>query len=296
MEPKILWTYLNIADPIVAWEAYRGVLISPDCYRIEDNPAISFWQLKFLKNIESNKSINELKLEMIRQQFYSQKISRFRGFYYFEDKETAEKAANLWGVEYMNPFCLAQVAIDAKSLYSKMDSNWITYYLSKDNANDDWMHKYWRGDICPHFDSPIWELLVVARGYILGTELRSRAYENIKNNNPTTILSMLEQARIAALLDSDLGHTAPYIIQLGTNRYKVDFIMDMHDAKNDNYLHRLKQYMENPENKSRINYEDLKLIDRYNKFSVLDARVKSFEFSIPSNLNMYFDIKKLSHE
>lgn len=43
MEPKILWTYLNIADPIVAWETYRGVLISPDCYRIEDNPAISFW-------------------------------------------------------------------------------------------------------------------------------------------------------------------------------------------------------------------------------------------------------------
>lgn len=76
MEPKILWTYLNIADPIVAWETYRGVLISPDCYRIEDNPAISFWQLKFFKNIESNKSINELKLEMIRQQFYSQKISR----------------------------------------------------------------------------------------------------------------------------------------------------------------------------------------------------------------------------
>lgn len=295
MEPKIVWTYLNIADPIVAWETYRGVLISPDCYKIEDNPAISFWQLKFLKNIESRQSINELKLELIRQEFYPNKISRFRGFYYFESQETAEKAANLWGVEYMNPFCLTQVGIDTKSLYSKMNSNWITYYLPKDNTNNDWMHKYWQGAICPHFDSPIWELLVVARGYIYGTELRRLAYENIKRNNPTTILPMLEQARLAAWLGSDLGHTAPHIIQLDTNRYKVGYVMDMRDAKNEKYLHNLKQYIENPENKSSINYKDLGLINEYDKFSVPDARIKNFEFSIPTELNMYFDIKKLSH-
>lgn len=294
MGPKIVWTYLNIVDPIVAWETYRGVLISPDCYKIEDNPAISFWQLKFLKNIKATQSINELKLEMIRQQFYPEKISRFRGFYYFENKETAIKAADLWGVKYMNPFCLAEVGIDDKSLYSKMDSNWITYYLSKDSANDDWMHKYWQGEVCPHFDFPIWELLVVARGYILGTELRNRAYENIRNNNPTTILPMLEQARIAAWLGSDLGHIAPHITQLGTNQYKVGYIMDMRDAKNDEYLDRLKQYVENPENKSGINNKDLGLINKYYKFSVPDTRIKNFEFSIPPELNIYFDIKKLS--
>ena len=42
-------------------------------------------------------------------------------------------------------------------------------------------------------------------------------------------------------------------------------------------------------------YLDLGLINEYDKFSVPDARIKNFEFSIPTELNMYFDIKKLSH-
>lgn len=296
MVTKIVWTYLNIADPVVAWETYRGILISPDCYKINDNPALSFWQLKLLKNMQSIQAINEIKLEIVRQQFYSDKISRFRGFYYFENQEIAEEAAKLWKIAYVNPFCLIEVGIDTNSMYSRMDSNWITYYLARENSNDDWMHNYWKGEVCPHYESPIWELLVATRGYIFETELKQRAYENIKNNNPTTILPMLEQARLAAYLESDLGHICPYIIKSDTNLYKVIYVMDMHDAKNPEYLNKLKNYIEDPKNASSINYEDLKLIDKYNKFSVLDARIKNFEFAIPNELNVYFDIKRLSHQ
>ena len=32
---KTVWVYLDISDPLVAWETYRGILISPDCYLIE---------------------------------------------------------------------------------------------------------------------------------------------------------------------------------------------------------------------------------------------------------------------
>lgn len=295
MDTKIVWTYLNITDPLVAWETYRGILISPDCYSIENNPAISFWQIKFLKNIQSVQSINELKLEIIRQKFYPNKVSRFRGFYYFENLETAQIAADLWKIEYMNPFCLAKVGIDPNSTYSKMDSNWITFYLPKENQNDDWIHGYWQGEVCPEYNRPIWELLVVARGFILGTELRECAYEHIKNNNPTTILPMLEQARLAAWLGSDLGHVTPYIIQLDTNRFKVKDMMDMRDAENPEYLEKLRKYIENPANKGSIRYSDLKLIDRYEKFTILDTRKRNFEFSLPDEINVDFNIHKLAH-
>lgn len=293
MPIKNLWVYLNITDPIVAWETYRGILISPDCYLLENNPAISFWQLKFLKNMESIKSINEIKIESIRQQYYPDKISRFRGFYYFENKETAQKAANLWKLDYMNPFCLTQVAINSNSAYSKLDSNWITYYLPKENPNDDWIHSYWKGEICPKYEEPIWELLVVAKGFIIGTELRKQAYENIKNNNPTTILPLLEQARIAAWLNSDLGHITPYITNLGANKYKVQHIINMRDAKNPKYLDKLKKYSENPLNKDFINHKDLGLINKYQIFNVPDTRIKDFEFTIPTNIN--FSLNNLSH-
>lgn len=295
MNAKTVWTYLNITDPLVAWETYRGILISPDCYPIENNPAISFWQIKFLKNMQSIQSINELKLEIIRQKFYPYKVSRFRGFYYFENQETAKLAADSWNIEHMNPFCLAEVGIDPNSIYSKMDSNWITFYLSKENKQDDWIHSYWKGEVCPEFDKPIWELLVVARGIIYGTELRECAYEHIRNNNPTTILPLLEHARLAAWLGSDLGHASPCITKLSQNRFKVVDIMDMRDAKNPEYLDKLREYIENPANKNSINHVDLSLIDRYNVFSVPDTRKRNFEFSIPDRINIDFNIHKLSH-
>lgn len=56
MDTKIVWTYLNITDPLVAWETYRGILISPDCYSIENNPAnkgsIRYSDLKLIDRYE----------------------------------------------------------------------------------------------------------------------------------------------------------------------------------------------------------------------------------------------------
>jgi len=293
---KIVWCFLNISDPLVAWETYRGVLISPDCYVVEKHPSISFWQLRFLKNISSIQSINELKLETIRQLYYPQKVSRFRGFYYFDNQSTALKAANLWGIDYFNIFCLTEVGIDPNSIYSKLDSNWITLYANKINDNDNWMHSYWKGDPCPDFDEPIWELLIITRGLIYNNELRMRAYESIKNNNPMTILPMLEQARLAAYLNSDLGHGSPYIIKQNETKYTVKYIMDMQDANNEEYLRRLKNYVKNSENHKNINFKDLSLIDKYNVFSVPDLRVKQFEFELnKTGILKDFKIEKIVH-
>ena len=293
---KILWTYLDISDPLVCWEVYRGILISPDCYKIEQNPSISFWQLKFLKNISSVRAMNELRLEIVRQKFYPDKISRFRGLYYFEDKETAIKAANLWNLKHFNEFCLTEVELFTDFVYSKHDSNWITYYLSKNNDNFDWIHSYWRGEICSLGEEPIWELLVVARGRVLNKDLRQSAYNLIKEKNPTTVLPFLEQSRLAAFLGSDLGHCSPCVFRVCENKFRVSDIIDMKDARNDLYIKKLHEFLKNPENSYLVNWNDLNLIDRYDVFSVPDTRERNFEFTLPKEIVLNFDINALAHK
>ncbi len=292
---KTFYTYLNIADPFVAWETYRGILISPDCYQIEEHPSISFWMLRYLRNMLSPQAINELKLEVIRQKYYAHEVSRFRGFYYFENKTTAINAAKMWQLKYFNNFCLTDVGIDSKAIYSKLDSNWITLYAGKESDNDNWIHSYWRGEPCPGFDEPLWELLVIARGIIYNNELRMQAYENIKNSNPTTILPLLEEARIAAYLGSDLGHCSPYIIKKSETKYQVVDIMDMKDAENPIYLHKKNDYLSNPINHENINFNDLLLINDYNKFSKLNTTNRNFEFVINNDIANDFNIYKMSH-
>ena len=295
-DQKIVWVYLNISDSLVAWEIYRGVLISPDCYLVEDNPSISFRQLSYLKNIKSISSANELKLELVRQKFYPDKISRFRGFYCFDDKETALNAAKLWGSNnHYNVFCLSEVGVPFDSIYSKMDSNWITKYAGKRSNDDSWMHYYWKGEVCPDFSEPIWELLIVARGFVYNNELRERSYEKIKRENKPSVLPLLEISRLAALLGFDLGHICPYVIKKSNQKYEVIDIIDMRDAENSYFLQKLNNYINNIDNREYVNFSDLKLFGIYNGFSVPDTRIRSFEFELPSDIADDFDIQKMPH-
>jgi len=68
---------------------------------------------------------------------------------------------------------------------------------------------------------------------------------------PTT-LGMLELSRVAASIDSQLGHIFPWIIRLSENSFKLTYAMNFKDATNPEFLQKFGQY------KGPKNYQDLK--------------------------------------
>jgi hypothetical protein len=122
-----------------------------------------------------------------------------KGFYLFPDVASARAAAKRWdGSAFQNEF-LAEVAINPSSRVSQYDAEWITRnFAASDEA---WMHAYFSGKAT---SAPVWELLVEGRALVLGTDLRKRAYETVKNTWPQS-LAVLEMARLAVEVGSDLG-------------------------------------------------------------------------------------------
>lgn len=295
---KSVWAFLDISDPLVAWEVYRGIIIAPDCYLIEEYPGISFWQVNLFKKINSVMSINEIKLECIRQKYYPNAISRFRGLYCFESEYVASETAKFWGNRnHFSSFCLSELSIPNGSPSSKLDSNWISFYLGKESTSQNWMHSYWSGEVCPLAESPRWELLVVARADVLNKELRKQAYENLKKKNKLSVLPLMELSRIAAYIGFDLGHCCPYVFELSNNRFKIADIFDRRDANNPLFLEALSKYFDDPKNKPFINWNDYNKLKFSDTICVPDTTERNFEFELSSNYikEHYFDFSKLVH-
>lgn len=281
------WCFLNIDDPLVAWETYRGEIISSDYYH-DGYPIISPRSSSILRMLGSKiLATNELLLESVRQNYFSNKVSRLTGAFLFENKKEAYKAISMWGndIPHFNPFALTEVIPSLDTYYSKHDSNWITFNLGNVSSDLSWMHHYWNGDICPESKEPLWELIACTRCYICNTELRMQSYKNIRDrfNNffPRKTLPLLEHARLAAYLGSDLGHSTPYLMQTEPSTISVKYIISMVDAKNPEYLERLSSYVLAPKNAEHINFQDLNIINEDDNFSVPDFRKMEFSFKIP---------------
>lgn len=147
------------------------------------------------------------------------------------------------------------------------------------------MHHYWAGDVCPEANEPLWEIIACTRFVICNTELKMQAYKNIRERFnrffSRKTLPLLEHARLAAWLGSDLEHSAPYLIHTDTNTLTVRYFISMDDAKNPKYLDRLSAYVQDPRNAQHINYQDLNIIYEEGKFEVPDLRSLEFSFKIP---------------
>lgn len=192
------YIFLNVDDPICAWCAYRGALVSA---RLNgENGFLSVWLAGLMRSNNPQRISREFQLEQVRRNHFPQFPSRLSSIYCFLKIEDAKKAASLWG----GPFCdsnLIEVSLGNVIPSHRFDSNWISYYshiVGSQNSTPSWMHQYWRGDPCPYdCHDPIWETLIEGRAVVLGTEVRKRAYEIIKSCFPES-LGVLEIARIAA--------------------------------------------------------------------------------------------------
>jgi len=177
---KKVYAYLNIDHPIVAWGAYRGVLVSANAEHQPPNCPVSMMFAGIISHQNNARLSNELIIEKYRQQYFPSLPSRLSGMYFFESESDAN-LVNDWG-EHFSPEYLAEIELYPTSKVSRHDSNWVTFALldTKGHLIDkSWIHNYWSGLEYPE-KIPVWELIAHGRAVICGTRLREKAYKKLK--------------------------------------------------------------------------------------------------------------------
>ena len=266
--------YLDIEHPVVAWNVYRGVLVTQWLVAegAEGSSPLSMTFARLFIEQQWERLKFEQVIEDYRRQYCPDKVSRLTGLFVFEDPESALAAADdeAWG-GHIHTENLTDVGVSAAPNTSRLDANWISWML---NA-EDWqagIAPYWAGEPCPHFKTPIWELLIDGAVTIWGTGLRSRAYQRIKEREPGTV-SVLEQSRLAAHLGSDLGHVSAFLT-MEKHKPLISYFMDFRDATNPAYTDKLNAYIAS--NPGGVNFIDLAVGGR--QFWVPDFAMFSYAF------------------
>jgi hypothetical protein len=214
------WVYLNVRHPVCAWAAYRGVLVAAPT----EPGFLSVWAASMLASDDAARAKRELSLEAWRQAHFPQLISRLTGMYCFTDLRSAELALQ-WGgpnnhfkAENLADLSLAQARISG----ARHDANWISH-----SSGPNWEASYWQGIPHPGFE-PIWETLALGRMYILGTSIRDRAQRLLTRRFPDSVV-LLESARVAAWLGSDLGSVAGFLFDR-RKKVRLEYLIDMREA------------------------------------------------------------------
>jgi hypothetical protein len=233
------WAFLDIRNPLCAWNIYRGFLVSPPA----EPGVISVWAAAVLRRTvggDPSSVLRESALERVRKERFPQRVSRLRGLYCFLDKDSAEQAL-IWfsGRNHFRRDLMADLSlIDAGQARDRLDSNWITY--SPRHANGlytdvSWIDDYWRGTAMPD-RIPVWESIVDGRLAVLGSSLRERAYDLLRKSFPESLM-LLEIARIAAWIGSNLGNCyARLLTDEASGDILVEHFIDMRDADNPEML------------------------------------------------------------
>ena len=168
---------------MVAWEVAIGRMRSVSDVNSEKF-GVSVWAYSLLRKYAMSgldrRFLNELLLESVRQQKFSNSCSRLEDLYFFESEYDAHAALERWGISGCREF-VAKVNFSVNRL-TKVDSEWITSYLDSDER--DWMAHYWSGAVLG--EKPLTEVLASGIGYIDRKDLRRRAYRSIIDRWPTS--------------------------------------------------------------------------------------------------------------
>jgi hypothetical protein len=240
------YVFLNIDDPVCAWCACRGVLV-PASIHGHDQGFISSWSAGVMRAADPARLSRELILEAIRSKRFPQRVSRLSGMYCFLDIDSARRAASVWGTgrrgTHFRSENLAEIYLEGGTRRDRLDSNWITYadrgtggFLKLDDLQ--WIENYWSGEPYPE-KSPIWETVFDGRMNILGTDLRTQAYERIKSEFPDS-LGVLEIARQAAWIGSELGDACAWLTE-DENSYQAHYLLNWKDAANPLFIAKLSE-------------------------------------------------------
>lgn len=259
------FVHFRVQDPLVAWLVYRAEIVSGG---VAHESTLSFWLMNSLRAVAKGERgaifQAELQLEMRRMKSFQKAVSRLRGFYAFDDRESAHRAIDNWG--FLASENLAAVGISPDSQISRHDAEWITHHLGKDQSSD-WMDAYLAGE--PRGPEPIWELVIDGRALVYGTELREATYQRLREEWPAS-LPLLELSRVGVELGSDLGLIVPMLLG-EPNDLRVDFTMSFADAEDPDFLARLGSF-EGPKNTADLTPDS--------ELTVPDLRDRGFGLSL----------------
>lgn len=233
------YVYLDIQDPLCAWNAYRGVIVSANVIRNKPG-SISVYTAKTIRRDPGSSRVQrECRLEKIRRGGRFAAVSRNWGVYTFPDLRSAELARGTMAQPFMTAENLVEIELVDAPLVSRHDSNWITYHDC--DPSEDWIEAYWRGDQCPSYE-PVWEQLVGGRYAILGTALRERAGELIRKQFPSS-MCWLEISRIAAWVGSDLGSIAGFLTLSDDAHLRLGYYLNLEEWKDAAFSDKVVAYM-----------------------------------------------------
>lgn len=275
----LTYAFIDVDHPVVAWAAYRGVLVSANAEYLPPQCPISMMFAGIVLHQNNVRLHNELLIEKYRQLHFPHRNSRLTGMYFFEDRGVAEQAYE-WGGHFL-PEYLGEFELYPSNSITRLDSNWITHApLRQDGRiqNEEWINKYWSGEPFPG-KHPIWELIVQGRGVLCGTELRERAYTTVSARFPEAV-SILEVSRIAAHVGSDLGQAFAWAVREGYGSIKLSFFLDMRDANKPDCLERVRLF-DGPRN-----HKDLAVGGEH--FRVPDFGEFSCQFSVAESISDEF--------
>jgi hypothetical protein len=260
------FVYLDVDFPPIAWLVYRGVLNSCDIASV--NPGNLSW---FLMDTIKRGLVSTLRregiLEGIRLKEFCNCLSRLRCVYAYPSLEMAKRGD--CGREKFRSENLVTIAPAGTVKSESHDSNWITDF---DSLLPDVAEKYWAGELT---QNPLTEYLLSGRLNILGTTVRRRAYQIIKQGYPNS-LAMLELSRLAAEFGSDLGSIAPWVKREG-DRDIVSHIIHYTEPEGlDVFRQAIEEKKRNPN--FQVNWADLEPLCKSGPDLELDARFACPDF------------------
>ena len=229
MEQRKLYAYLNLNNPIVAWEVAIG-RIESICYKSEFGVSIWFYNLvrKYLSDNHNEKLQNELALEKVRSDNFRDKVSRLTGIYLFKTKEMAVIAIDRWSLNQNYKNTIAEIDFHGLN-FTEVDSEWITDYLGSPlEQNAPWMHNYWSG--VTRGENPLTEVLASGIGYINDKKIRSMAIKKLYEKWATS--SLLFNAAIAGFSTGEMDQICrvkPAILREDDGTLSGEIFIDMNE-------------------------------------------------------------------
>ena len=230
MNPIKLYAYLNIDNPMVAWEVSIG-RIKSICHDNQNKFGVSLWFYSlakmYSKDPSSIKVANEFNLEYHRYNNHKDKVSRLTGVYFFESKQMAEIAIERWKLPLKHKEYITEVDFYAENL-TYVDSEWITDYLG--SSDQSWFDSYWNGETLG--ENPLTEVISSGIGLINNENIKKLAYEKILDNWPNSSL-LLNSCIVSFKLKNmhNIGLSMPALIKEDGD-IKGTFYIDMNDFNN----------------------------------------------------------------
>ncbi|WP_234873076.1 hypothetical protein [Alitabrizicola rongguiensis] len=167
--------------------------------------------------------MREGKLEGYRRTHCIGQLSRLEAVFAFPSIDDAKRGIGMLG--RYEPENLVEIApLDSTYRREVYDMGWATNF---DALGHDAARRYWSGETYPGEDS-VSEMLLSGRFAILGTRVRTKAYETVLERDPKSVC-LLEISRLAAFFGSDLGMVCPWI--KGDEHGAVGYYIIRHDLE-----------------------------------------------------------------